>query len=84
MPLHLPACTRGGCRGLRRGHDERVLALAARPGGVSPREVVEALGVSASTATRILSRLLEAGKLVTNGKRTKGLRYRTCEFFNQG
>jgi transcriptional regulator with PAS, ATPase and Fis domain len=55
--------------------EAKILALAARPEGVSPREVVEELGVAPRTASRILGRLEGAGKLVTNGKKTKGLRY---------
>jgi len=59
----------------RDGIEAKILALAARPEGVSPKEVVDELGVAGRTASRILGRLEGAGKLVTNGKKTKGLRY---------
>ena len=56
-------------------HVATCMDLAKREGGFSPKELREATGMSKSAAKRLLRDLVGSGRLVTNGKATRALRY---------
>lgn len=56
------------------GNERQVLAYARRHGAITRAEVEALLGVSASTASRLIRKMLEDGLLLQHG-RARGVRY---------
>ena len=58
--------------------EQRVLAYVREHGTITRPEAEELLGISASTASRLIKKMVKSGQLLQNGK-ARGIKYTLAE-----
>jgi len=59
-------------------NEQQVLAYVREHGTITRPEAEELLGISASTASRLIKKMVKSGQLLQNGK-ARGIKYTLAE-----